>query len=53
MDICNNARATALVGILQLAEAHLQGFVGSIAHSVCGAWFSATLISFSRMMAPL
>ncbi len=43
MGVCDNARATALVGILQLAEAHLQGFVGSLAHSVRGAWFTANV----------
>ena len=51
--ICDSAHATALVGILQLAKAPPQGFVGSIAHSVHGACLLLTLISFSRMMAPL
>jgi hypothetical protein len=41
--IRDSACATALVGILQLAKAHPQGFAGSIAHSVNGAWFTANV----------
>ncbi len=41
--IRDSACATALVGILQLAKAHPQGFVGLIAHSVHGAWFAANV----------
>jgi hypothetical protein len=53
MGIRDNARATALVGILQLAEAHPQGFVGSIGHFVCGAWFSAHVDIFFQDDGPL
>ena len=33
--------ATALTGILQLAEAHPQGYMGSIANTCRGTWFAA------------
>ncbi len=39
--ICDSACATALVGILQLAEAHPQGYMGSIGNTGHGAWFAA------------
>jgi hypothetical protein len=51
--ICDSARTIALVGILQLAKAHPQGFVGSIAHSVHGAWFAANVDILFQDYAPL
>jgi hypothetical protein len=47
------AHTTALVGILQLAKAHLQGFVGLIAHFVSGAWFTANVDILFQMTPPL
>jgi hypothetical protein len=37
--IRDSTRASALVGILQLAEAHPQGFMGSLANNNRSAWF--------------
>jgi hypothetical protein len=39
--IRDSARAAALVGFLQLAEAHPQGFLGSIANNNQSAWFAS------------
>jgi hypothetical protein len=41
--IRNSAHASALVGILQLAKAHPQGYMGSIGNTGRGAWFAANL----------
>ncbi len=34
-------RASAIVGVLQMAEAHPQGCIGSIGNNACTAWFTA------------
>ena len=39
--ICDSTRATALTGILQLAEAHPQGYMGLIENTCRGTWFAA------------
>ena len=41
IGIRDSTRATSLTGILQLAEAHPQGYMGSIANTSRGAWFAA------------
>ncbi len=35
------ARASAIIGIPQMAEAHPQGFVGTLGPNSCTAWFTA------------
>jgi hypothetical protein len=40
--IHDSARATGIIGILQLAASHPQGYMGSISNNKRTAWFTAT-----------
>ncbi len=46
-------RASAIIGILQLAEAHPQGFIGSIGNNALTAWFTANSSVCSSPTVPL
>jgi hypothetical protein len=51
--ICDSARATAIIGILQLAASHPQGYMGSIGNNRRTAWFTATSFILFQEDGPL
>ncbi len=46
MGVPDAASASAIIRILRMAEAHTQGYAGSIGNNACTAWFTDELIWF-------
>ena len=44
--ICSAAHATALIGILQVAQGHPDGIVGALGHNICTSWIQQNLGAF-------